>query len=224
MAEAPRDHTDARHHTDAPVPERPDGEAQQPHQRATPLLEEELERLRREVREATDKYLRTLAEFDNAKKRLAREKTELSRYAAEAVVRELLPILDSLDQALTAVTPQADPQAVVAGVRLIHRQLQSLLAKEGVERIPGVGSPFDPHVHEAVAQVDAEDHPPDGTVVEEIQAGYTLQGKVLRPALVKVAKTAAHRTQQTAHQEGSRQQPAHSEQHTHADDLTENVT
>ena len=149
---------------------------------------EELEQLRREVQQAKDQYLRTLAEVDNVKKRLHREKEEFVRYAAESVVRALLPIVDSLDQALVAVDTQADPQAVVKGVHLIYRQLLGLLDKEGVKRIPTVGEPFDPHKHEAVARVEAGDGMADDTVAEEVQVGYTMHGKVIRPAIVKVAK------------------------------------
>lgn len=149
---------------------------------------EELERLRREVQQVKDQYLRTLAEADNAKKRLHREKEEFARYAAESVVRALLPIVDSLDQALVAVDKQADPQAVTKGVHLIYRQLLGLLEKEGVKRIPTVGEPFDPHKHEAVAQVEPGDGVADETVAEEVQVGYTMHGKVIRPAIVKVTK------------------------------------
>jgi len=180
---------------------------------------EELERLRREVQQVKDQYLRTLAEADNAKKRLHREKEEFVRYAAESVVRALLPIVDSLDQALVAVDPSTRPasaglardsaprgageeagetsvglhkpvnlQAVIKGIQLIHRQLLGLLDKEGVKRIPTVGEPFDPHKHEAVSQVEAVDGMADETVAEEIQVGYTMHGKVIRPAIVKVAK------------------------------------
>ena len=150
--------------------------------------ESEIERLKREAQEAKEQSLRTLAEFDNTKKRLHREKEEFIRYAAETMVRELLPIIDSLDQALVAVDKQADPQAVIKGVHLIYRQLLGLLDKEGVKRIPTVGEPFDPHTHEAVAQVEAPEGTAEDTIVEEVQVGYTMHGKVIRPAMVKVAK------------------------------------
>jgi molecular chaperone GrpE len=157
---------------------------------------EELERLRQEVKQAKDQYLRTLAEFDNAKKRLHREKEEFARFASETMVRALLPIVDSLDQALVAVDKPSDPQAVIKGIHLIYRQLLGLLEKEGVKRIATVGERFDPHKHEAVAQVDTDGKPED-TVVEEVQVGYTMHGKVIRPAIVKVAKqTATSDTQQ----------------------------
>ena len=149
---------------------------------------DELERLKREAAQAKDQYLRTLAEMDNTKKRLHREKEEFVRYAAESMVRQLLPIMDSLNQALVAVDKPSDPQAVVKGVHLIYRQLLGLLDKEGVTRIPTVGEPFDPHRHEAVAQVEAGNGVADDTVAEEVQVGYTMHGKVIRPAMVKVAK------------------------------------
>ena len=135
-----------------------------------------------------ERSLRQLADLDNAKKRLQREKEEFSRYASEKVIRELLPIIDSLSQALVAVDKQSGPQAVVQGVHLIYRQLLGLLEREGVRRIPTVGEPFDPHRHEAVAQVETAAHAADGTIVEEVHVGYTMHGKVLRPAMVKVAK------------------------------------
>ena len=167
-------------------------EAQQPAGAAA----EELERLQREAQQAKDQYLRTLAEYENTKKRLQREREEFVKYSAETMVRGLLPIVDSLDQALVAVDKQSDPQAVIKGVHLIYRQLLGLLEKEGVKRISTVGEPFDPHQHEAIAQVEAADGTADNTVAEEVQVGYTMHGKVIRPAMVKVAKKTATSDQQ----------------------------
>ena len=161
---------------------------------------DDLQRLRDEAQQAKDQYLRTLAEFENTRKRLQREKEEFVKFAAESMVRELLPIVDSLDHALVAVDKQSDPQAIIKGVHLIYRQLLGLLEKEGVKRIPTVGEPFDPHKHEAVAQIESTDGTPDDTIVEEVQVGYTMNGKVVRPAMVKVAKKATestHSNQQT---------------------------
>ncbi len=163
----------------------------------------EIERLKQEVQQTKDQYLRTLAEVDNTKKRLHREKEEFAKYAAETVVRDLLPIVDSLSHALVAVDKQSDHEAIITGVHLIYRQLLGLLDKEGVKRIPTVGRPFDPHQHEAVAQVDVEDGKADNTVVEEIQAGYAMHGKVIRPAVVKVAKKTADSAPHTADSEGT---------------------
>jgi len=181
----------------------------------------ELERLKQELQQANDQYLRMLADFDNTKKRLHREKEEFVRYAAETMVRELLPIIDSLDQALVAVDPstrpsvqpaglardsaprptehdpavsvglrkQTDIDAIVKGIQLIHKQLLGVLEKEGVKRIATIGESFDPHKHEAVAQVEAGDGTADDTIVEQVQVGYTMHGKTIRPAMVKIAKS-----------------------------------
>ena len=167
-----------------------------------------IEQLQQELGQLKDQQLRLLAECDNTKKRLHREKEEFARYAAETMVRELLPVMDSLGQALIAVDQQADPQAVIKGVHLIHRQLMGLLAREGVKRIPTVGEPFDPHKHEAVAQVAAENGVVDGTVVEEIQVGYTMHDRVIRPAIVKVAKTQVDSAEGGSAAGGSNQQSA----------------
>ena len=145
--------------------------------------------------QSKEQYLRAAAEFENTKKRLQREKDEFAKYAIETVVRELLPIIDGLDQALVAVDKQSDPQAIIKGVHLIYRQLLGLLDKEGIKRIPTVGERFDPRRHEAVGQVEPTDGVKEGMIVEEVQVGYTMHGKVVRPALVKVAKKQGHVTQ-----------------------------
>ena len=139
-----------------------------------------------------DQYHRLLAEFDNAKKRLERERLEAQRFGAERVVRDLLPIVDSFDQALKTLASADAKDPVVVGVKLIHRQLHDLLNREGVQPIESVGQPFDPHRHEAAAEVPAADGQADHTIVEEIQKGYTMHGKVLRHAHVKIATKQPH--------------------------------
>ena len=156
---------------------------------AAPNPAVEVEQLRRELEQAKTDYLRVLADVENTKKRLQREKEEFARYAAETVLRDLLPIVDSLDQALVAVDRQSDPQSVITGVHLIYRQLLGLLEQEGVQRIPTIGEPFDPHRHEAVGHVDAAEGQADGVIVEEVRVGYTMHGRVIRPAMVKIAAT-----------------------------------
>lgn len=168
-------------------PPSPSGEASESAEQQSSV--EVTEQLRQEIERANDRYLRTLAEFDNARKRLQREKDEFTKYAAETIVRQLLPIVDSLDQALLTAGGQVDPSGVIQGVQLIHRQLADLLENEGVQRIATVGEAFDPHRHEAVAKIETQDGTRDNTVVEEVQVGYTMHGRVIRPAMVKVAKT-----------------------------------
>jgi molecular chaperone GrpE len=155
--------------------------------------EEEIQRLRealetktREADEHRDRYLRSAAEFDNARKRAAREREDYTRYANESLLRELLPVLDNFDRALQAARGEAGAETVTAGVELIQRELLRVLEKFGVAPFASVGQPFDPERHEAIARVPAEGQP-EGTVMNETARGYTLNGRVLRPAMVTVA-------------------------------------
>lgn len=164
----------------------PEGPPVEPSEHAE-AIETSVESLQTALQHAKDQYLRALAEAENLRKRHQRDREEYAKFAAERVIRELLPVIDGLDQALVAVDKQSDPQAVIKGVHLIYRQLLGLLEKEGVRRIPTVGQPFDPHTHEAVGHV-ATDQAEDGRIAEEVHVGYTMHGKVLRPAIVKIAK------------------------------------
>ncbi len=169
---------------------RKDGEAAAPERPAAPSAEDdELAKLRQELAEANDRYLRAAADFENTKKRLQREQETRARYAAEAVVRDLLPVMDSLDQALAAAGTSPQAEALIQGLRLIQGQLMAVLKQEGVERIAAVGEPFDPHRHEAVDHVPAADGAADGAICEIVRVGYAMHGAVLRSALVKVARS-----------------------------------
>ncbi len=174
-------------------------DAKEPKPEAAPAPD--VEQLTEQVRQAKDQYLRTLAEVENTKKRLLRDREEFAKYAAEAMIRQLLPIIDGMGQALVTVGEREDP--VITGVNLIHRQLLGVLAKEGVKRIPTVGERFDPHLHEAVGTVPAAEKAADGAVAEEVHAGYTMHGKVIRPAMVKVAKYQEHEAQHPTIEGGS---------------------
>ena len=149
-------------------------------------LREALEAKTREADEQRDRYLRAAAEFDNAKKRAAREREDYTRYATESLVRELLPVLDNFERALAAARTEPGAAAVVSGVELIQRELLRALEKVGVTPFVSVGQPFDPERHEAIARVPAQGRP-EGTVVDETARGYLLNGRVLRPAMVTVA-------------------------------------
>ncbi|HEY8536763.1 MAG TPA: nucleotide exchange factor GrpE [Vicinamibacterales bacterium] len=134
-----------------------------------------------------DRLLRTAAEFDNFRKRVERERREMVERAAEDVLRDLLPIIDNLERALAT---SAGPEAVEAyrqGVELIHRQLLDLLAQRGVTPIDALGADFDPHLHEAVASAPADGHR-DGEIIEVFRTGYRMGDRLLRAAMVKVAK------------------------------------
>lgn len=151
-------------------------------------LKQELEEVRTQAQENYDKFVRLYAEFDNYRKRVAREKAELVRYGNEELLRELLPVLDNLERALEhAKKDPSNPQAILEGVELILEQLRGLLKRFGVEPIVALGEKFDPLRHEAVGEEEREDVEP-GKVVQEVLRGYMLNDRLLRPAKVIVAK------------------------------------
>ena len=154
-------------------------------------VEAELKKLTDERQDLTDKLARRTADFDNFRKRTERERTETYNRALGEVVRRLLPVLDNLQRALDAervveVKESEEFRHFLHGVELINRQLGGVLEGLGVEVVPTVGERFDPHVHEAVATEETDAHEPD-TVTQEMQRGYRLGDKLLRPAMVKVA-------------------------------------
>jgi len=135
--------------------------------------------------EVDDRLLRLAAEFDNYKKRAARERQEYVALANERLVKELLPVLDDLERALQAAAEHEEAQ-LEDGVRLVHRSLAQLLEREGVEEIDTSG-PFDPHVHEAMLAQPSEEAE-SGDVLDVMQKGYKIGGRVVRPARVIVAE------------------------------------
>ncbi len=154
-------------------------------------IQSEADRLRAEIAAMQERYLRLQAEFENFRKRQQREREELNRQAKERVLGELPGIVDNLERALQhAGAAGAAPETLAQGVELVCKQLQEVLTRFGAEPIAALGSVFDPRLHEAMARVETTGNPPDGTVVEEYRRGYLLDGKVLRPALVAVAKLA----------------------------------
>ncbi|HEV2863383.1 MAG TPA: nucleotide exchange factor GrpE [Pyrinomonadaceae bacterium] len=155
-------------------------------------VEFELKKAKEERAEFTDKMARRQAEFDNFRKRTERERSEVYGRALGDVVRRLLPVLDNLQRALDAerTVQTGDSEEFrhfVRGIELISKQLSGALESLGVEIVPTVGERFDPHVHEAVATEETDEFEPD-TVMQEMQRGYRLGDKLLRPAMVKVAK------------------------------------
>ncbi len=143
-----------------------------------------------EIARLNDRLLRVVAEFDNYKKRVARDRAELTRTANEELLLEFLPVLDNLERALAAARKTDSTEALAEGVDMVLRLFQAVLERSGVKPIDSVGQPFDPNVHQAVAAVESAEGA-DQTVVEEVQRGYWLHTKVLRPAMVKVARAAA---------------------------------
>ena len=145
-----------------------------------------LAELRREKDALQDRLLRTAAEFDNYRKRIERERRDQADNAAASAIEDLLPIIDNLERALQ--TPVGtDAEGYRKGVELVQQQMMELLRRRGVKPIQAVGADFDPRFHEAVVHEASADHR-EGEVMEELRRGYTLGERLLRPAMVKVAK------------------------------------
>ncbi len=155
------------------------GEAMEPEQ-----LQDKISELEQEKDELNKRLLRLQADFDNYRKRSRAEKDEMVEYATFDLVRRLLPVIDNLDRACVAA--EGSPEGLIDGVSMITRQLKELLEKEGMECIDCKGKPFDPQRHEAVLREESGEHSPN-TVVDELQKGYMMKTRVLRPSMVKVA-------------------------------------
>lgn len=150
------------------------------------LPEDETEKLKAEVAQYKDSYLRATADFQNYKRRTEKEKADIYKYAEEKLLAELLPIVDNIERAMSHVADE-EQGGLADGVRMIHKSLMSLLEKNGVEAISAIGEAFDPEVHHAVQMVPSDEHEPQH-VIEEYQKGYRLNGKVIRHSMVKVAE------------------------------------
>jgi molecular chaperone GrpE len=146
----------------------------------------DVEALRRERDEHYDRFLRKSAEFDNYRKRIDRERRELTAQATADLLQDLLAVVDDFDLALTVDAPE-QAAAYRKGVELIHAKLHDLLKKKGLKPIEALGTDFNPNVHEAVVHEVSPGHR-EGEVIEELRRGYTLGERLLRPSMVKVAK------------------------------------
>ncbi|MCX7981351.1 MAG: nucleotide exchange factor GrpE [Syntrophales bacterium] len=164
-----------------------------------PSLEEECTRLRemleakeREAAENYDRYLRAMAELDNFRKRTAREKEELVKFGNENLIRDILPLIDNLNRALAHAESSNNFEAFKEGLVMVRDQFMRTLEKHGLSCIDCVSKEFDPNYHEALYQVNSPDHD-NNQVVEELEKGYLLHGRLLRPAKVSVCKKTENR-------------------------------
>lgn len=153
---------------------------------AMDAAEQELGALEQQIATAQEEVLRTRAEMDNLRKRLARETETIRRYAGERIMGDLLPVIDSLEQGLTIV---GDPGPAREGLELTHKQLTDALEKHALVQIDPVGQAFDPAEHQAISIQPTDAHP-ENTVLSVLQKGYRLHDRVLRPAMVIVSKAA----------------------------------
>ncbi len=150
-------------------------------------LRDKLEAKEKEAKEHYERYLRQVAEVDNFKKRINRDKEDAIRYANENLIRDILPVIDNLERAIAHAQGGGNGKPLVEGVEMVLRGLLDVIGKHGVVQVPAVGEVFDPGKHEAMAQVESSQYEPN-TVVDEHHRGYLLRDRLLRPALVTIAK------------------------------------
>jgi len=146
----------------------------------------EVEQLTKQLDEANNKLLRIQADYDNFRRRTLKEKEELAKYASSKLITNLLPSIDNFDRALAAAAATGDLESLSKGLDMIFRQLMATMEAEGLQAMNVVGEPFNPEFHQAVMTVESDEHE-EGIVVEELQKGYVLKDKVIRPAMVKVS-------------------------------------
>lgn len=169
-------------------PEIPAGDAGKDLQAELAAVSDERDKALNEKQELYDRLLRSQAEFENARRRAERERTEFVQYAGMELVREILPVVDDFERALQSGAGLAEGPAkdYIKGIELIYQRLVDRLTKIGLEPMEAAGKLFDPNLHQAVERVET-DEVPDQTVVSEFQRGYFFKGRLLRPAMVKVA-------------------------------------
>jgi len=162
----------------------------EPQERATASLEAKVAELESALAEAKDRRLRLAADFDNFKKRVRQEQMETIQHASGDLIARVLPVLDDLHNVLEH-KPDGVDESWVKGLELSVRKLEDALGTHGLQPIDAVGAPFDPKLHEAVGHEESREHPED-TVVAELRRGYRVRDRVVRPALVKLARPPAH--------------------------------
>jgi molecular chaperone GrpE len=150
-------------------------------------LRAELIKVSEQAKDYSDKYLRTLAEMDNQRKRALREKEEIQKFANERLILEILPVIDNFERAVEAGEGGGIDEKMTEGVKMILKQLREILEKEGVKAFESIGEKFDPYKHEALLAIESDKHEPS-TILEEIQKGYVMKNRVIRPAKVTVSK------------------------------------
>lgn len=149
-------------------------------------LTQELENTREEAHKNYDLYMRALADAENTRKRAQRERDEYIKYASLPIIKKMLPAIDDFQRAMQACCSSQDYEALHKGVEIIVGQLNQILKSEGVESIECLGQPFDPQLHQPL-MVESSEQYEENTVIEELQKGYKMQGRVIRPSLVKVS-------------------------------------
>jgi len=186
-------------------------------------LREEIKKSEEMAKESHDRYLRTLADFENYKKRTQKDQVDRAKYANEQVFKEILPVVDNLERAITHSNETHDFEKMLEGVVLIQKQVLSVLEKFGVRPIECLNEPFDPFLHQSVGQMEVDENSdvPENHVVEEAQKGYFLKDRVIRPSFVMIAKK---KVSKTPEKENTTQEAVMSEKEgTEKDQKTDNA-
>lgn len=181
-------HDDKHHHEEKQHPQPDAHEQDAPEQQERPsAFEEQVAKLTEERDRLNEQLLRTLADMQNQRKRYQQEAHQVRAFATEDLVRELLPVLDNFERTIAAAEGGASFENVIEGIRAVDRQIRSALERRNVSRIKAHGEPFNPDYHEAIGTEESDEHE-EGTVTGEVEAGYKMADKVIRPARVRVAK------------------------------------
>jgi len=153
-------------------------------------LQQEVDKARSEAKAHQEQYLRTLADMENLRKRTQREKEELAKFANENILREILPVIDNLERAVEHAGQTASSEGLLEGIQMTLAQFSQVLDRFGVKAVDALGQPFDPNLHQAMGQLETSEFPAN-TVAQQMQKGYQLNERLLRPAMVMIAKAPA---------------------------------
>ena len=134
-----------------------------------------------------DKWLRSLADYENLQKRLEKEKIDTIKFSNQMIIMELFPIMDSFDSAIASIDKSKDKESFLQGLKMLQKEFHRVLEANGLKKMKTIGEKFDPNIQEALEEVESSKFP-EGIIVEEIRSGYTLNDRLLRPAIVKVSK------------------------------------
>lgn len=171
--------------TTVSLKEESEGAENNPEDEVSEEGEDEVSALKEELEAEQNKYLRLLADYDNFKRRTQKDREISAKFRSQSLLTDLLPVLDNFERALAVEAKSDDAISIMKGVEMVQKSLHEAVKREGLEEVKAVGEPFDPNFHQAVMQEKDENAEP-GTVLQELQKGYTLKGRVLRPAMVKV--------------------------------------
>lgn len=177
-------------------------------ERSPEELRAALERALKEKEELQEQLLRLRADFENFRKRAAKERADTIQFGNEALLKDLLPVIDNIERVLSSSLKEQDWKGLQEGIRLVLTEIRKTLAQRGLEAIPAVGAPFDPNVHEAIQRIETADAT-TATVLEECQKGYLYRGRLLRPSLVVVAVPPESGEGQERPGEGASEGPGH---------------